>query len=250
MRILISNDDGINAPGIALAEQAARMVSQDVWVVAPEHKRTAAASSLTLGHDLIMTELGHQRFSCSGTPADCVVTAMGWLFNGKHPPDLVISGVNDGLNVAEDIAYSGTLGIAREAAFWGLPAIAFSRVKTPALSAGDGRFLAGLIQRMWDARKGWLIEGHWLSVNLPSRLPAAIAQPEIGRDKIAKRCEVRATRGEQTTLVVPRGRAGTGVQGDENSVLSQGHCTINRLNWFGQTRLDDKEMQNFLPDGA
>ena len=80
MRILIANDDGIDAPGIALAEKAALKLTDDVWVVAPEEKRTAAGSSLTVGHPLTMTKTSLHRYSCSGTPADCVVTAMTWLF--------------------------------------------------------------------------------------------------------------------------------------------------------------------------
>ena len=80
MRILIANDDGIDAPGLALAEAAIRKLTDDVWVVAPEEKRTAASSSLTIGRSLIVIKTGPQRFSCSGTPADCVVTAMTWLF--------------------------------------------------------------------------------------------------------------------------------------------------------------------------
>jgi len=113
MRILIANDDGIDAPGIALAEKAALKLTDDVWVVAPEEKRTAAGSSLTVGHPLTMTKTSLQRYSCSGTPADCVVTAMTWLFKDQKQPDLVLSGVNDGPNLAEEVAYSGAIGISR-----------------------------------------------------------------------------------------------------------------------------------------
>ena len=246
LRILVSNDDGIDAPGIALAEQAARFLSDDVWVVAPVEKRTAASSSLTLGRHLIMQKHGPKRFSCSGTPADCVVTAMAWVFKDRKPPDLVISGVNDGQNTGEDIAYSGTLGIAREASFWSLSAIALSRVKSPQSAPGDADFLGGLIKRIWAERGRWHDEGHWLSVNLPSVLPAPVAQPEIGRDKIARRCDVILDSEGRTELVVPRGRAGNSTGDDENSFLSKGCCTINRLNWFGETRLSDKFLHDIL----
>jgi 5'-nucleotidase len=245
MRILICNDDGIDAPGIALAEQAARLLTDDVWVVAPDAKRTAAASSLTLGQKLTMHKLGPSRFSCSGTPADCVVTAMTWLFKDQKLPDLVISGVNDGLNIAEDIAYSGTLGIAREAAFWGLPAIAISREKAPTLSSGDAAFLGGLIEQMWSVRAEWQAEGHWLSLNLSSALHAPVAQPGIGRDKIARSSEVVFSEEDRTDLIVPRGRAGSSKADDENSYISKGFCTVNRLNWFGESRLNTKLVQDF-----
>ncbi len=242
MRILIANDDGIDAPGIALAEAAARKLTDDVWVVAPEAKRTAAGSSLTVGRPLFMTETGPQRFSCSGTPADCVVTAMTWLFKDSQNPDLVLSGVNDGPNVAEDIAYSGTLGIAREATFWGLPAIGLSRVKNPKARAEDADFLSHLIGQLWEQRQDWVLDAHWLSINLPTALPAKVRQARIGRDKIASTSDVAATDGARTELLVPRGRAATGKDGDENDLLSKGNATLTRLSWLGHTDISQTLM--------
>lgn len=237
MRILVSNDDGIDAPGLALAVEAARQITDDVWIVAPDAKRTAASTSLTIARPLTLTRRGPQMFACSGTPADCVVTAMTWLLRDTAPPDLVLSGVNDGRNVGEDIAYSGTLGIAREATFWNIPAIGLSRVKTPELAASDADWLAGLLGRLWQARADWCADAHWLSVNLPSRLPAALVQARIGRDKIARDCEVLAHDGDTTTLVIPRGRAHDTRPGDENDLLDRGFGSINRLNWSGETPL-------------
>lgn len=237
MRILVSNDDGIDAPGLALAVDAARRMTDDVWVVAPDAKRTAASNSLTIARPLTLTRRGPQVFACSGTPADCIVTAMAWLLRDETPPDLVLSGVNDGRNVGEDIAYSGTLGVAREATFWNIPAIGLSRVKTPELAAGDADWLAGLLGALWQARADWLTAGHWLSLNLPSRLPAPLVQARIGRDKIARNCEVLAHEGDVTTLVIPRGRGHDTRPGDENDLLDRGIGTVNRLNWFGETPL-------------
>lgn len=239
MRILVCNDDGIEAPGLARLVEAARRLSEDVWVVAPETKHTAASSSLTMATLLAVERLGEQRYSCSGRPADCVVAAMGWLFEGKQRPDLVLSGINDGRNVAEDLAYSGTLGVAREATFWGVPAIGFSRVKNPAFGPRDEEWLGALIGSLWARRQDWALEGHFLSVNLPSALPAPIRQPRIGRDKIARRVEVAESDGARTVIVVPRGRAHAAEAGDENSAIDSGCVTVNRLNWFGQTRLDE-----------
>lgn len=237
MRILISNDDGIEAPGIARLEAAARRLSDDVWVVAPEIKHTAAGPSLTMAKPITMTRLGAWRYSCSGRPADCVIAAFAWLFKDDAKPDLVLSGVNDGRNVAEDLAYSGTLGIAREASFWGAPAIGFSRVKAPDLSPDDDEWLAGLVGDLWDRRANWHAEGHFLSVNLPKALPAEIRQPAIGRDKIGRTAEVAEREGDRTVLVFPRGRAHAATPGDENDAINRGFATVNRLNWFGETRL-------------
>ena len=156
---------------------------------------------------------------------------MTWLFKDREKPALVISGINDGRNVAEDIAYSGTLGIAREATIWGVPAIGVSRVKKPECGAGDTAFVADLIKRLWFVREEWNAGGQWLSVNLPSRLPAPIRQARIGRDKVAFACEILKEEGDTVEIVVPRGRKRTSVQGDENSLLAAGFATINRLQW-------------------
>ncbi len=247
MRILIANDDGIEAPGIARLAEAASMVSDDVWVVAPQVKHTAAGSSLTMAEPVVMTRLAERRYSCSGRPADCVVAALAWLFANQKKPDLVLAGINDGRNVAEDLAYSGTLGIAREASFWNVPAIGFSRVKNPAATPADDKWLAGLISSLWRQRETWASEGHWLSVNLPAALPAEIRQPRIGRDKIARRAEVLDSDGDRTVIAFPRGRAHATSPGDENAEIDAGFVTVNRLNWFGETRLDGHFLASIRP---
>jgi 5'-nucleotidase len=237
MRILVCNDDGVDAPGLARLVRAANLVSDDIWVVAPDAKRTAAGASLTIARPLTMVRKAERRYSCSGTPADCVVTAMTWLFADEQKPDLVLGGINDGRNVAEDLAYSGTLGIAREATFWAVPAIGFSRVKNPQILASDDAWLAGLIVSLWHSREEWAAEGHWLSINLPTTLPAEIRQPRIGRDKIGGAAEVLEIDGDRTIITVPRGRPHTSQSGDENDVIDAGFVSINRVNWYGETRL-------------
>lgn len=238
MRILVCNDDGIDAPGLAVLIEAAKLITDDVWVVAPDGKRTAAGASITVGRPLTMRKIAPKRYSCSGTPADCVVTAMSWLFKDVDRPDLVLSGINDGRNVGEDLAYSGTLGIAREATFWGIAAIGFSRVKKPEQSEDDVKWLADFVRTLWNERDEWVLEGHWLSVNLPAVLPAEIRQPRIGRDKIARHADVVSKEGDETTLIVPRGRAHTSEEGDDNDLIDRGYVCVNRLNWFGGTQLD------------
>ncbi|KAA9368378.1 MULTISPECIES: 5'/3'-nucleotidase SurE [Ochrobactrum] len=242
MRILVANDDGIDAPGLDRLVKAALSLSDDVWVVAPDGKRTAAGASITIGRPLTMVEHTERRYACSGTPADCVVTAMTWLFDGQKKPDLVLSGVNDGRNVAEDLAYSGTLGIAREATFWGIPAIGFSRVKQAAEAESDIAWLAGFIRRVFAQREAIFLEGHWLSVNLPEVLPAAIVQPRIGRDKIGTRAEILSKKGQRTEIIIPRGRAHAAEPGDDNDLIDRGNVCVSRLNWFGETALDAQSL--------
>lgn len=237
MRILLANDDGIDAPGLALLEEVASRLSDHVWTVAPSAKRTAASGSLTIARKLRMEQRGERRYACSGTPADCVVSAMAWLFADGERPDLVLSGVNDGKNVGEDLAYSGTLGVAREATFWGVPAIALSRVKQPQVSDDDAGFIANLVSDLWERRDQWILDRHWLSVNLPRRLPAPVGFAAIGSDKIAISCDVLRQEGTVTDLIVPRGRTDSTSAGDENDLLSQGRATINRLRWDGESGL-------------
>src|SRR5271168_5070625 len=125
-RILISNDDGIDAPGIELLERVARQLSSDVWVVAPEQEQSGAGHSLTTRRPLRLTEVGPQRYIVDGTPTDCVLLALKRLLRGR-PPTLVLSGINAGTNVAEDITYSGTCAAAMEATLFGVPSIALSQ---------------------------------------------------------------------------------------------------------------------------
>lgn len=237
MRILVCNDDGIDAPGLAVLEAVANRLSDDVWVIAPDGKRTAGSGAITIARDLSMHQRGPRRFSCSGTPADCVVTAMTWVFADERRPDLVLSGINDGRNVAEDLVYSGTLGIAREASFWGVPAIGFSRVKDADAREEDVDWIAGLVSRLLATPRETMLEGHYFSVNLPTALPAPLRQPRIGRDKIGGRAEVVGGEGDVTRLRVPRGRSHRSSAGDDNEAVDAGFVTINRLNWFGETPL-------------
>ena len=237
MRILVCNDDGVDAPGLALLERVAAKISSDVWVVAPDSKRTAGSSSLTIGRPLTIRTVSERRYSCSGTPADCVVTAMAWLFRYEKAPDLVLAGINDGRNVAEDRAYSGTLGIAREATFWSIPAIGFSRVKRPVISPGDVDFLAGLAGSLWRSRDYWATDGHYLSINLPASLPAPIRQPKIGRDKIGRVAELVSDEPGAATILFPRGRPHSTTEGDENELIDAGYLCINRLDWIGEAPL-------------
>lgn len=125
-RILITNDDGINAPGLKVIEDIARTLSDDVWVFAPDGNCSGYGRSLTLGKDLKVTEHGHQRLSCDGTPTDCMILAINH-FMKDHKPDLVLSGVNLGMNIADDITCSGTIGAAWEAVVHHIPAIALSQ---------------------------------------------------------------------------------------------------------------------------
>ena len=126
-RILISNDDGIHAPGLKVLEQAARALSRDVWVVAPETEQSGASHSLTLQRPLRIRRLGPRRFAVDGTPSDSVLLAIHRILKDRRPA-LVLSGVNRGANLGEDVTYSGTIAAAMEATLLGVPAIALSQI--------------------------------------------------------------------------------------------------------------------------
>ena len=125
-RILITNDDGINAPGIAILEAIARRLADEVWVVAPEHDRSGAGQSISIHSPLRVYQVGANRYSVSGTPADCVLYSLAEWFV-ETPPDLVLSGVNCGANISDSVQYSGTVGAVLSAHHMNIPAIALSQ---------------------------------------------------------------------------------------------------------------------------
>lgn len=125
-RILVTNDDGVHAPGIEVLERIARMLSPDVWTVAPDVEQSGAAHSLTLRRPVRLRKVGDRRFSVDGTPTDCALLAVNHVLKDRRP-DLVLSGVNGGANLGEDVTYSGTVSAAMEGALAGIPSIALSQ---------------------------------------------------------------------------------------------------------------------------
>lgn len=133
MRILVTNDDGINAPGLAVLETIAAEIagpSGEVWVVAPAFEQSGVAHKISYTHPMMIAQLGPRRYAAEGSPADCVLAGLYDVLEGARP-DLVLSGVNRGNNAAENVLYSGTIGGAMEAALQGLPAIALSQFHGP-----------------------------------------------------------------------------------------------------------------------
>lgn len=129
MRILLTNDDGVNAPGLKVLEKIARAISDDVWIVAPSEEQSGAGHSLTLTRPLRLRKHGEKHFSVTGTPTDAVMMAVSHLMK-ECRPDLVLSGVNRGANLAEHVTYSGTVAAAMEGAISGIRSIALSQVYT------------------------------------------------------------------------------------------------------------------------
>src|SRR5579872_1719993 len=126
MRILITNDDGIHAPGLNACETIARALTDDVWIVAPETDQSGVSHSLSLNDPLRLREVGERHFAVRGTPTDCVIMGARHILGAKLP-DVVLSGVNKGRNVAEDVVYSGTIAGALEGTILGIPSFALSQ---------------------------------------------------------------------------------------------------------------------------
>ncbi len=126
MRILLTNDDGIHAPGLEVLEAIARQFSDDVWIVAPAEEQSGAGHSLTLSSPVRLRQHGPRRFAVSGTPTDAVMMALRKVLPGK--PDLLLSGVNRGANLGDDVTYSGTVSAAIEGALAGIRSIGLSQV--------------------------------------------------------------------------------------------------------------------------
>jgi 5'-nucleotidase len=147
MRILITNDDGINAEGLIVLRAIAEEIAGpdgEVWTVAPAFEQSGVAHATSHAHPTMIAELGERRYAAEGSPADCVLAGVHDIL-AETPPDLVLSGVNRGNNSAENAAYSGTLGAAMEAALQGLPAIALSQYLGPANWAPEIRFEAAQV---------------------------------------------------------------------------------------------------------
>ena len=199
MRILLTNDDGVHAPGLALLERIAAELSDDVWVCAPAVEQSGTGHSLTLHLPVRLQQFAERRFAVAGTPTDAVNLALRKLFEDTRP-DLVISGINHGENLGDDITYSGTISAAMEAALAGIPAIALSqalRTNGHGFAAAEGwaaKVLAPLV-RLPQARRTVI------NVNFPP-LPA----DEVKGVRVVRQGFHDYARGSLVEGTDPRGR--------------------------------------------
>lgn len=174
MRILVTNDDGIHAPGLKVCEAIARTLTEDVWVVAPETDQSGVAHSLSLNDPLRLREVTPRHFAVKGTPTDCVIMGVRHILDRK--PDLVLSGVNRGQNVAEDVTYSGTVAGAIEGTILGVPSIALSQAYGP-MGRHEIRWHCGethapaLVKKLVDAG---IPDGTLVNVNFPDCEPGEV----------------------------------------------------------------------------
>jgi 5'-nucleotidase len=204
MRILITNDDGIHAEGLHALERIASVLSDDVWVVAPEVEQSGASRALTLSAPLRVRHLNERRMAVSGTPSDCVMLAFQDLVPGARP-DLVLSGVNRGHNLGEDVSVSGTVAGALQAMAMGCPAIALSQAlaafhdSETALYHTAEAYAPGILRKLLEA--GWP-KDVIININFPDLEPDQVDRVEVTAQGQREQLDAQAER--RTDL---RGRA-------------------------------------------
>ena len=183
MRILLTNDDGIHAEGLAVLRRIASRLTNDIWTVAPEFEQSGASRALTLADPIRVRKLDPKTFAITGTPTDCVMMGIRDLVEGGAP-DLVLSGVNRGQNIAEDVTMSGTVAGAIEGMALGVPSIALSQALTRFHDEvvvhweTAEAYGAGLIQRLLQI--GWPSDVV-ININFPACAPEKIETVEVTR---------------------------------------------------------------------
>ncbi|RPJ09267.1 MAG: 5'/3'-nucleotidase SurE [Spirochaetaceae bacterium] len=166
MRILLTNDDGIQSEGLLILAENLVREKHEVWMIAPDQEMSASSHSVTINRPVRMKSVGKLKFTCSGTPADCVLIGLKLLIG--YPVDLVVAGINKGPNLGTDIIFSGTVAAARQAALMGVPAIAASlsgHRKTMSFDA-SAEYLAGeaeLLRSLWSP-------DHFVNINFPEKI--------------------------------------------------------------------------------
>jgi 5'-nucleotidase len=182
LRILVTNDDGIHSPGLDVAEKIARALTDDVWVVAPETEQSGASHSLTLSLPLRLRQVEERKFAVTGTPTDCVMMGVAEIAKDRKP-DLVLSGVNRGSNLADDVTYSGTIAGAMEGTALGIRSVALSqaygfeegyRVRWDCAEAHGPAVIRKLVEVGWPEPQEVL-----MNVNFPDCAPQNVSAIEV-----------------------------------------------------------------------
>lgn len=225
IRILVTNDDGVYSEGIKLLAAALADLGE-VWIVAPDREQSATSHSLTLHRPLRLRKLEERQYAVDGTPTDCVSLAVLWLLK-DHPPDLIVSGINFGLNLGDDVTYSGTVSATFEASLLGIPSIAFSQEVGEHFSfAPAAQFAHDLVQELLQQS---LPADLLLNVNFPAGELKGVRFTRLGH-RVYKQAVVEK--------VDPRGRnyywiAGTpeweAGEGTDWAAISSGHIAITPL---------------------
>jgi 5'-nucleotidase len=250
-RILVTNDDGIDAPGLKVAEDIAAELAREVWVVAPEHDQSGTSHSVSLHHPVRVTRRGERRFGVTGTPGDCAVMGISHLM-ARTPPSLLLSGVNRGANLGVENVFSGTVGGAMTGMMLGVPSIALSQAYADRerVSWETARTLgADTVRRLLGI--GWG-GATCLSVNFPDRPPGEVGPLTLARQGIGL---VHGM--DVVTRTDPRGfeyhwimfRRGPREQGPESDIaaLDAGRIVVTPLQYDRTDEIAYAELAKVLP---
>jgi 5'-nucleotidase len=235
LRILLTNDDGIDAEGLACLERIARRFSDDVWTVAPLAEQSGKGRGITLTEPLRVQKFGERRFAVTGTPTDCVVLAVNELMDA--PPDLVLSGVNRGHNVGEDCSYSGTVAGALQGMAFGIRSIALSQSlerfhdEVTAHWETSEAFAPGIISRLLESK--WA-PGVVMNLNFPARPPEQVTEVEVtvqGFREAGEMAAVKRTdlRGRDYWWMSFRGRKQDHASGTDLRAMDEGKISVTPL---------------------
>lgn len=234
MRILLTNDDGINAPGLEVLERIARDLTDDIWIVAPELEQSGKGRAISLTEFVRIREMSPQKFAINGTPSDCVLLALDELMPER--PDLILSGVNAGQNIAEDTTFSGTIAAALFGMQHGVPSMALSQ----------SRGFQNPHSCPWETPEQWgakvlrpLIDKGWpndliLNVNFPDRAPDEVKGVRYTsqgfRDERIIRTEAREDlRGNTYYWIGYRGKLSNPDEGTDLRAIYDGYVSVSPL---------------------
>lgn len=251
-KILVTNDDGVHAPGIQLLEKIARRMSDNVWVVAPESEQSCKSHSLTIDRPLKIKQIAEQKFYVNGTPSDSMLLAINHIFKDAKP-DLVLSGINYGQNAGVDVTYSGTIAAAMEATMLGVPAIALSQLdpdNQPNWEIPDAH--AENIIRKLVALGAWPRDV-FMNINFPALPLAEIKGPKVVSHyggKLSDDYIMREGRWGEPYYWVGHSVYDKYAEGTDIAALEQGYISITPLHTDLTHYEMLREMQAVIPENA
>ncbi|MER2023907.1 MAG: 5'/3'-nucleotidase SurE [Stenotrophomonas sp.] len=228
MRILVSNDDGVDAPGIKMLATVLRDAGHEVTVVAPDRDRSGASNSLTLDLPIRMKRIDHYTCSVAGTPTDCVHLALTGML--EYEPDMVVSGINNAANLGDDVIYSGTVSAAMEGRFLGLPAVAMSLVTHNHEPRNFDTAARAAVEIVTRLKADPLPADTILNVNVPDLPWGEVRGFEVTRLGNRHRAEgciaQRDPRGNEVFWIGPAGREQDSGPGTDFHAVRNGYISI------------------------
>ncbi len=230
MRVLVSNDDGVDAPGIRILAEGLRAAGHEVKVVAPDRDRSGASNSLTLDMPVRVIRMDERTWRVAGTPTDCVHLALTGMFGEEEEPDIVVSGINNSANLGDDVIYSGTVSAAMEGRFLGLPAVAVSLATHEHQAKHYETAARAAVEIVARLKADPLPADTILNVNVPDRAWDDIAGFEVTRLGNRHRSEpcvpAQDPRGRSLFWIGPAGREQDAGPGTDFHAIRTGHISI------------------------